>query len=187
MSTEKELQKRASHLMQAAREAKDPQLRSRLIASATFMAHQAEVMRRRGSHTAPDNAPEATALKTYTLYFMADGHFSDARHFTAGSDEAALAVADAIQDACSDAFQTFELWQRSRRIVGKAWPRPAPLPAEAAAESQARVLELEELLLSSRRALAESSKLIPAADELRNKLRRKDTIVATDVDPEVTS
>jgi hypothetical protein len=41
MNTEKELQNRASHLMQAAREAKDPQLRSRLIASATFMAHQA--------------------------------------------------------------------------------------------------------------------------------------------------
>jgi hypothetical protein len=50
------------------------------------------------------------------------------------------------------------------------------------------VLELEELLLSSRRALAESSKMIRAADELRNKLRWKDTIiVATDVDPEVTS
>jgi hypothetical protein len=99
---------------------------------------------------------------TYTLYLVADGRFSDARQFVAGSDEVALAVAYAVQEACSDSFQTFELWQRSRRILGKASPRPEALAAEVAAETQARVLELEELLLSDRRSLVKSKKLIRA-------------------------
>jgi hypothetical protein len=113
---------------------------------------------------------------SYTLYLVADGHFSDARHFVVGSDEAALAVACAVQDACSDSFQSFEVWQRSRQIVPKAWPRPEPLPPEVATESQARALELEESLLSSRRALAESRKLVRAIDELRNKFRREGNV-----------
>src|SRR5215469_5936983 len=163
MSTEKELQVRASDLMQTAREARDPERKRRLIAEALAVAQKAEAMRRRRDAFAPNTGPEAVPM-SYTLYLVTDGHFSDARHFVAGSDEAALAVAYAVQDACSDSFQTFELWQRSRQIVGKAWPRPEPLSAEVAVESQARVLELEESLLSSRRALAESMKLIQAVD-----------------------
>jgi hypothetical protein len=170
MSTEKELQIRASDLMQASRGARDPERKRRLIAEALAVAQEAEAMKRRKGAFAPNTGPEAVPM-SYTLYLVTDGRFSDARNFVAGSDEAALAVACAVQDACSDLFQSFELWQRSRQIVGKAWPRPEPLRADVAEESQARVLELEESLLSSRRALAESEKLIRATDELRNKLQ----------------
>ena len=82
-----------------------------------------------------------------------------------------MAVAYAVQDACSDVFGGFELWQRTRRVTGKAWPRPQPLAADIVGEAQMQAIEVEESLLASRHCLAESRKLIRATDELREKLR----------------
>src|SRR5262249_25094333 len=100
MTTEKELQIRASDLMQAARGARDPERKRSRIAEARAVAREAEAKRRRRGAAPPNTGPEAVPM-SYTLSLVTDGHFSDARQFVAGSDEAALAVACAVQDACS--------------------------------------------------------------------------------------
>src|SRR5262245_23843236 len=175
MNTTKGLQTYASDLLQAARETGNPEHRRRLLDEALASAQQAEAVTRHGGAKLAARSPQS-ASPTYTLYLLANGHFSDARHFVAGSDEAALAVAYAVQDACSDMFGGFELWQRTRRIKGTAWPRPQPLAADVAAEAQMQVVELEESLLASRHCLAESRKLIEATDELRKRLREPSEI-----------
>src|SRR3954447_5173699 len=104
------------------------------------------------------SAPEAARL-SYRLYLIDGGHFAAARHFDIASDEAALAVAYAVYAASSESFQGFELWHGSRVISTDSqvtWPTPPGGPAGVFPTAQECVVELEESLLFSRRALAES-------------------------------
>jgi hypothetical protein len=170
MHTGRELRERARELQQAANESEDPRHRRKLLEEALKVAQQAEAMARRSGAMPPD-----FTRSSYTLYLIAGGHFADARHFTVGSDEAAMAVAYAVQDACSEFYQDFELWQGSRRVVGHVQRGDQRRPdgaAEIAAAAQQQVVEIEESLISSRRCLAESSRLLAATEQLRNRLRQ---------------
>jgi hypothetical protein len=173
------LREQARSLREAAKNTKDPSRRSALLDEALLLALHAEALARDSISVAPEppcSEARVPRQSTYGLYLIAGGHFADARHFTVGSDEAALAVAYAVHDACSEVFQDFELWQQSRQVAGNAskrGPRPVDDAIEVAVATQERVVEVEELLMSSRQCVAESRKLIAATEELRERLGRE--------------
>jgi hypothetical protein len=173
------LREQARTLREAAKNTKDPDRRRELLDEALLLALHAEALEHHGGSSAPEptcsHAPAPRQL-TYGLYLIAGKHFADARHFTVGSDESALAVAYAVHDACSEVFQDFELWQESRQVAGNAQkrgPRPFDSAAEVTAATQQRVVELEEALMTSRQSVAESQKLLAATEALREKLGRE--------------
>jgi len=88
----------------------------------------------------------------------------------ADSDITALRIAYVVQDACSDVYTDFELWQESRFIARGSDGRGAGRRQEILAVTsimQDSVLRTEELLLNSGRAIASSRKLLEATQRLR--------------------
>lgn len=82
----------------------------------------------------------------------------------AEDDRAALQLADLLCDACSDVAGGVEVWQGTRRVDLAS---PAPHAAEAlGAQTQERVIELEERLRDSRWAVARSRRLL---EQLRHR------------------
>jgi hypothetical protein len=171
MHNAKELRDDAWTLLKASSETEEPGRKRRLIDEAFELAQRAKAMAREEV----SSAPEAARL-SYRLYLIDGGHFAAAHHFDIASDEAALAVADAVYEACSESFQGFELWQGPRLIAGNAQigePSRAGGAAGISARAQDCVLEIEESLLFSRRALAESRKLLASTEKLRTQVRRE--------------
>jgi hypothetical protein len=171
MHNAKELRDAAWTLLKASSETEEPDRRRKLIDEAFELAQRAEAVARQ-----EDSRPPGAARLTYRLYLIDGGHFAAARHFDIASDEAALAVAYAVYAACSESFQGFELWHGSRLISADAqviWPTLPDGPAGVFPTAQECVVELEESLLFSRRALAESRKLLATTDKLRTKIRRE--------------
>jgi hypothetical protein len=115
-------------------------------------------------------------LESYRLYFVEGGHFAAVHDFEAETDVAALAVAYTLQDACSDFYEHFELWQ-GRRIIARSADRRGPkrLPHldEIAARMQEQVLQTEESLLASRQAVAASRRLLNSTMRLRQEIARR--------------
>jgi hypothetical protein len=178
MESEQDLRERSRVLIKAAKETAESKRRNALIAEALNLAQQAEAMARqdRSRQCKPTPPRREPRRQSFTLYLLSGGHFADARHFDIGSDDQALAVAYAVHDACSDAFEDFELWHESRLVAGNAQKRGPRLPAGAAEvtdATQERVLQTEESLLLSRRALTESRRLLAATEDLRKKLGRE--------------
>jgi hypothetical protein len=119
--------------------------------------------------------PEHT-LESYRLYFVEAGHFAAVHDFEAETDVAALAVAYAIQEACSDLYEHFELWQGSRIIARSAdrrGPKRLPHLDDITAQMQDRVLQTEQALLESRQAIAASRRLLTATMRLRDEIARR--------------
>jgi hypothetical protein len=115
-------------------------------------------------------------MESYRLYFVESGHFAAAHDFEAETDVTALAVAYALQEACSDFYEHFELWQGSRIIARSAdrrGPKRLPHLDEITAQMQERVLQTEETLLESRQAIAASRKLLMSAARLRDEIARR--------------
>ena len=53
---------------------------------------------------------------TYQIYLLADGRTQAREDFPADDDVAAIRIARALYDACSDVCEAFELWQGKREI-----------------------------------------------------------------------
>jgi hypothetical protein len=91
--------------------------------------------------------------------------------FDADTDYAALRIAHSLQDACAEQYRHLELWQDERLIARSADARGArrraDLPA-VAQRTQENLLALEEVLLSSHQAIADSRRLLGATQRLRN-------------------
>jgi hypothetical protein len=109
----------------------------------------------------------------YRLYFHHGKDRIAIHAFEAETDIAALALAYALQEACSDLCDRFELW-RGLRIIARSADRRGtkrlPHLEEIAAQMQATVLEQQRQLLRSRQVISKSRKLLVAMEQLRSKL-----------------
>jgi hypothetical protein len=140
----------------------------RLRALSNGMAHR--LMDRQGSSSAKQ------PRHVYRLHLLRHGGSDLTLSIEAASDGEALRIAWLLQDACAECYENFELRQHER-CIAKSWDRrTAQRPAnlnEITSSVQAVALQLEETLLSSRLAVAESRKLLKATAELRSMAVKK--------------
>lgn len=88
--------------------------------------------------------------------------------FQAGSDCAAMAVAEQLWDACSDVAEGFELWDGVRRVDESFSKMPSPTVSadQIARMSQISLLRREVAMSNSYVALARSQRLLKRISEL---------------------
>jgi hypothetical protein len=165
----------AARFFRLAELTRDPSLKQKLGKIAT--RHDRIALQLQAAEAAaPVQGNGERTVESYRLYFIEAGHFAATHDFEAETDVAALAVAYALQEACSDFYNHFELWQGSRVIARSAdrrGPKRLPHLAEITAQMQERVLQTEEILLQSREAIAGSRKLLASTAELRAELTRR--------------
>src|SRR6185437_5674939 len=105
---------------------------------------------------------------SYRIYFR--GRKDDIlgrQDLEAEDHRAALQLAGVLCDACSDVVGGVEVWQGTRRVD---LAHPAPLSPEAlGAQTQERILDLEERLRDSRWAVSRSRRLL---EQLRDRTER---------------
>jgi hypothetical protein len=174
MQNSDQLREEAWACLREARATSDRDLARRLAAKALELTQLAEAL----AHLRQSHGPDAPAREAgYRIYFLFGGHFVAAHDFLAQGDNAALALAYALQDACSDGYDDFELWQGGRLIAGNAVSRRrqhTPHTSDVTARMQEDLLATEEALLSSRRAIAQSRKLLQSIERLRHEIGRRD-------------
>src|SRR5690348_204888 len=98
---------------------------------------------------------------TYRIFFRdEDGRIVGRDDFDAEDDAHARVIARVLLDACSDACVSFDLWEGTRIIVGKASAKPGTLTVEqVSARVQMSVLEREMAIRDSQWHIAESARL----------------------------
>lgn len=103
-------------------------------------------------------------LNSYRLYLRAGKSIIARQDFEAESDAAGLWIAAALCEASADTCKTFELWDGARRV-----DRPGLRVdgSDIRVETQARLIETEEILLQSNWSVASSRQLLSRLDELR--------------------
>src|SRR5215470_4172227 len=90
----------------------------------------------------------------------------------AANDSDAVALAQALQFACSDLQADIELWQEGRFILAASCTKPAQLRAvwnDVNTHSQNVLVESEEALLNSRTAVARSRTLLQSIEAARSR------------------
>ena len=88
----------------------------------------------------------------------------------AAGDNDAVALAQALQFACSDLQADIELWQEGRFILAASCTKPAKLRAvwnDVNMHRQDVLVESEEALLNSRTAVARSRTLLQSLETAR--------------------
>ena len=88
----------------------------------------------------------------------------------AADDSDAIALAQALQFACSDLQADIELWQEGRFVLAAACTKPAELRAvfdDVSTHRQEALVESEEALLNSRTAVAHSRTLLQSLESAR--------------------
>lgn len=122
-------------------------------------------------------------MGAYRLYFLdAEGGIQARQDFAAEDDGEARIISDALRHACAECYEDYELWQAKRclgRGDGDGQMIDAAKPIDGDARLQARVLELEELLLGSHWRVARSEYLLAATATLRRSLDGKATATLT--------
>jgi hypothetical protein len=88
----------------------------------------------------------------------------------ATDDNDAIALAQALQFACSDLEADIELWQEGRFVLAASCTNPADLRAvfnDVSAQHQEALVQSEEALLNSRSAVARSRTLLQSLEGAR--------------------
>jgi hypothetical protein len=150
------------------------QMLVRLAEQHRKIAEQLEASREdRTSHGRPSRSGGGqSGERVYQLLLMKRGHPDLLQTVEAETDIAALQVAYFVHDACSDVHAEFELWQGARLIArtrdGRGVKRrPMPRLEQLNSKMQERLVRIEEALLNSRHAVAESPRLLEATARLR--------------------
>jgi hypothetical protein len=154
--------------------ASDPAVKSRFAEIALVHARMADRMRALSKYSGY-GAPAGAAQRgtEYRLQLFDGRQLGPSLAIEADMDSDALRIAWLVQEAASDIYTAFELWQEERCIANSRDRRGAKRPANLAdisASTQLRVLKIEEMLLASRAAIAESRKLLDATAKLRSAL-----------------
>src|SRR5439155_11507546 len=103
-------------------------------------------------------------MATYRIFFRNSSGIVGRHDCTADYDEAALAVAEVLCDACSDRCDSFGLWIGDHCIAEE---RPRPLTVDAIIENrQAAVIEHEEAVQRSQWSISNSERLLARIAEL---------------------
>ena len=96
-------------------------------------------------------------MATYRIFFRNSSGIVGRHDFTADDDEAALAMAEVLCDACSDRCDSFGLWIGDHCIA----EQPRPLTVDAILENrQAAVIEHEEAVQRSQWSISNSERLL---------------------------
>jgi hypothetical protein len=126
---------------------------------------------------APDSyRPGTYRAGTYRLNLFAAGGTELSVPFTADNDTDALHIAWLLRDACADICRDFALSSGDRLLVRNGRSLSVMLPTtwqQITRQHQEEVLLLEECLLESRTAIAESRTLLQATTLLRRAAPRK--------------
>jgi hypothetical protein len=114
----------------------------------------------------------------YRLYFLGlTGDIRNADEFYTDNDDQALFIADGLNDAVSDLYAGWELWQDTRRVfrfASSAMPRPPLSQTAITLKMQADLLKREEILQASRTAFARSQRLLERMREVRQIVGQRD-------------
>jgi hypothetical protein len=111
-------------------------------------------------------------MSTYRMYFRAAGEIHGRDDFEADDDVAAIRIARALHDACSDMCQSFELWQGTRKIRTHKRPHHVTAGLAGLIEAHQRVtIEREEAISESEWMIARSRRLIETLDRIKSKAR----------------
>jgi hypothetical protein len=105
-------------------------------------------------------------MQPYRIYFFGEGAIRGRHDFEASDHPAAIRIARALLDACSDRCEWFDLWQDDRRIPVEASYRGVPLE-ELPQAIQSSVVDIEERLRDSRWLVAQSRRLLDRIDHAR--------------------
>ena len=162
----KDLERDMWRLIEAARATVNPDRRRLLISEAFELMKEAK--RLRNSTATADRSPG-----TYRLWFSQQDGGTLWADLAVTSLADALWAADALSAACADAYDEFELWQGTRYLLGGETRLSCfslSTGVEVALASQRSVLDTEDTLLQSHRALARSGKLLAATERLRQQL-----------------
>jgi len=106
-------------------------------------------------------------MPTYRVYFRGGSGIAGRQDFAALDEQDAITMAESLCDACSDSCNSFELWQGRRFIAGPRTPRARSEIDGLIGLRQAAAVEHEEMMLSSRLAIASSQRLLERLNELR--------------------
>lgn len=110
----------------------------------------------------------ASHWREYFLYFLDEKGVLQARHdFIADNDAEAAECADFLISACCDVCASGELWGGARlltRVFAKATPDRIQRLSPA---RQEQIIDLEEMLLSSRSHIAKSRQLVETIEAAR--------------------
>ena len=106
-------------------------------------------------------------MSSYRIYFVGAGAIHGRQDFDADGDQNAIEVAHVLLDACSDACQSFDLWQGTRRVAVPRLFEPTTFD-ELSAANQERVVHTEEMIVLSRWRIAESRRLLERLEAKRS-------------------
>jgi hypothetical protein len=170
MSEPKELRKKALRLINEARPSMHPKRRQMLIAEAFELLQQADSLSR---CTSGESIEARLEPERYRICFLWNDRIALWIDLDVDSKADAVWVASSLQEACADEYGAFELWLGLACILGNegdlGW-NPLASSADISAATQRRLLETEEALLNSRQAIARSSKLLAATEQLRREV-----------------
>lgn len=112
-------------------------------------------------------------MARYQIVFSEKGEKGQLRdEFTADSDTAAILVADWLFDACSDIFESYELWSGSRHFIplSQMGITGISLAVRTHAGTSRNVQEIvadrERVMMDSHRAIARSRRLLQESRKL---------------------
>src|SRR2546421_2589101 len=105
-------------------------------------------------------------MATYRIFFRNSSGIVGRHDFTADDDEAAVAMAEVLCDACSDRCDSFGLWMGERCIVEQRRPRPLTVDA-IVQRTQAAAIAHEEAVQRNHWSISRSERLLARLDELR--------------------
>jgi len=114
--------------------------------------------------------------KSYRIYFRNERSAIVAcENFRAESEQAALAIAAQLFDACSDCCAQYDVWCGKERIDGTAQPSPALMPLTA--PMRTALQQAAEALRASGWKIAESAGLPALIAQLQRPSARKQRFV----------
>jgi hypothetical protein len=108
----------------------------------------------------------------YRVYLLdASNHINAAESFAAANDEEAIEIAASLHEACSDAFDGYEVWREANCISPNGHHRRAPTVSSREEVIEARkhdILDLADRLQRSFPCVGRSKKLLETKFKLRN-------------------
>ena len=112
-------------------------------------------------------------MGTYRVYFRDATGIVGRHDLVAADDRQALALANALFDACSDRCSSFEVWRGENIVLTRHIILQSPFGVREIVEThQQAVVEHEDAIQRSKWAIASSKRLLARLAELRSRGHR---------------
>jgi hypothetical protein len=125
-------------------------------------------------NTQQKNRGRGCVMAGYRIYFLnGSGGIEAADTVDVENDATATIMADHLQEALSEAYAGYEVWEGARQVAvrrDRTAPQPPQCLAEITERMQQSVLDREEYLRNSRLTLMQSRKLLQRIEALRARI-----------------